>query len=50
MKKLWSIILLIGLVNKQMLEPTMVGQEKLQVPTLSINIDEKLRIRSLVFS
>ena len=37
MKKLWSIILLIGLVNAQMPEPTMVGQEKLQVPTLSIN-------------
>ena len=37
MKKLWSMILLIGLVNAQMPEPTMVGQEKLQVPTLSIN-------------
>ena len=37
MKKLWSIILLIGLVNAQMPEPTMVGQDKLQVPTLSIN-------------
>ena len=37
MKKLWSIVLLIGLVNAQMPEPTMVGQDKLQVPTLSIN-------------
>ena len=37
MKKLWSIILLIGLVNAQMPEPTMVGQDKLQIPTLSIN-------------
>ncbi len=37
MNKLWSVILLIGLVNAQMPEPTMVGQEKLQVPTLSIN-------------
>ena len=37
MKKLWSVILLIGLVNAQMPEPTMVGQDKLQVPTLSIN-------------
>jgi len=37
MKKLWSIILLIGLVNAQMPEPTMVGQDKLQVPTLTIN-------------
>ena len=37
MKKLWSIVLLIGLVNAQMPEPTMIGQDKLQVPTLSIN-------------
>ena len=37
MKKLWSIVLLIGLVNAQMPEPTMVGQDKLQVPTLSIS-------------
>ena len=37
MKKLWSIVLLIGLVNAQMPEPTMVGQDKLQVPTLTIN-------------
>ena len=37
MKKLWSIVLLIGLVNAQMPEPTMVGQDKLQVPTLSVN-------------
>ena len=37
MKKLWLIVLLIGLVNAQMPEPTMVGQDKLQIPTLSIN-------------
>ena len=37
MKKLWSVILLIGLVNAQMPEPTLVGQDKLQIPTLSIN-------------
>ena len=37
MKKLWSVILLIGLVNAQMPEPTMVGQDKLQFPTLTIN-------------
>ena len=37
MKKLWLIVLLIGLVNAQMPEPTMVGQDKLQVPTLSVN-------------
>ena len=37
MKKLWSIVLLIGLVNAQMPEPTMVGQDELRVPTLSIN-------------
>ena len=37
MKKLWSIVLLIGLVNAQMPEPTMIGQDKLQVPTLSVN-------------
>lgn len=37
MKKLWLIVLLIGLVNAQMPEPTMVGQEKLQFPTLTIN-------------
>ncbi len=37
MKKLWSVILLIGLVNAQMPTPTMVGQDELEVPTLSIN-------------
>ena len=37
MKKLWSVILLIGLVNAQMPEPTMVGQDELQIPTLTIN-------------
>ena len=37
MKKLWSVILLIGLVNAQMPEPTMIGHDKLQIPTLSIN-------------
>jgi len=37
MKKLWLIVLLIGLVNAQMPTPTMVGQDELKVPTLSIN-------------
>ena len=37
MKKLWSIVLLIGLVNAQMPEPTLVGQDNLQIPTLSIS-------------
>ena len=37
MKKLWLIVLLIGLVNAQMPEPTMVGQDELQIPTLTIN-------------
>ena len=37
MKKLWLIVLLIGLVNAQMPTPTMVGQDELQVPTLTIN-------------
>ena len=37
MKKLWSVILLIGLVNAQMPQPTLVGQDELQIPTLSIN-------------
>jgi hypothetical protein len=37
MKKLWLIVLLIGLVNAQMPEPTLIGQDKLQFPTLSIN-------------
>jgi hypothetical protein len=37
MKKLWLIVLLIGLVNAQMPTPTMVGQDELKIPTLSIN-------------
>jgi len=37
MKKLWSIILLCGIVFGQLPQPTMVGQDDLQVPTLSIN-------------
>ena len=37
MKKLWSVILLIGLVNAQLPQPTLVGQDDLKVPTLSIN-------------
>jgi hypothetical protein len=37
MKKLWSIILLCGIVFGQLPQPTLVGQDDLQVPTLSIN-------------
>ena len=37
MKKLWSVVLLFSVVFAQLPEPTMVGQDKLQVPTLSIN-------------
>jgi len=37
MKKLWLIVLLIGLVNAQMPTPTMVGQDELTIPTLRIN-------------
>jgi hypothetical protein len=37
MKKLWSIILLCGIVFGQLPQPTMVGQDDLKVPTLSIN-------------
>ena len=37
MKKLWSVVLLLGVVFAQLPEPTMVGQDKLQVPTLSVN-------------
>ena len=37
MKKLWSIILLCGIVFGQLPQPTMVGQDELKVPTLSIN-------------
>jgi len=37
MKKLWSVVLLFGVVFAQLPEPTMVGQDKLQVPTLSVN-------------
>ena len=35
MKKLWSIAILFSVVFAQLPEPTMVGQDKLQVPTLS---------------
>ena len=37
MKKLWSIILLCGIVFGQLPQPTLVGQDDLKVPTLSIN-------------
>ena len=37
MKKLWSIILLCGVVFAQLPQPTMVGQDELKIPTLSIN-------------
>jgi len=37
MKKLWSIVLLCGIVFGQLPQPTMVGQDDLKVPTLSIN-------------
>ena len=37
MKKLWSIVLLCGIVFGQLPQPTMVGQDDLQVPTLTIN-------------
>ena len=37
MKKLWLVVLLFGVVFAQLPEPTMVGQDKLQVPTLSVN-------------
>ena len=37
MKKLWSIVLLCGIVLGQLPQPTMVGQDDLKVPTLSIN-------------
>ena len=37
MKKLWSIVLLCGIVFGQLPQPTMVGQDELKIPTLSIN-------------
>ena len=37
MKKLWTIAILFSVVFAQLPEPTMVGQDKLQVPTLTIN-------------
>jgi len=37
MKKLCSIVLLCGIVFAQLPQPTMVGQDDLQVPTLTIN-------------
>jgi len=37
MKKLWSIAILLSVVFAQLPQPTLVGQDDLQVPTLSIN-------------
>ena len=37
MKKLWSIAILLSVVFAQLPQPTMVGQDELKVPTLSIN-------------
>ena len=37
MKKLWSIVLLLGVVFAQLPQPTMAGQDNLKVPTLSVN-------------
>ena len=37
MKKLWSIAILLSVVFAQLPQPTMVGQDDLKVPTLSIN-------------
>ena len=37
MKKLWSIVLLCGIVFGQLPQPTMVGQDELKIPTLSIS-------------
>jgi len=37
MKKLWSITILLSVVFAQLPQPTLVGQDDLQVPTLSIN-------------
>ena len=37
MKKLWSVAILLSVVFAQLPQPTLVGQDELQVPTLSIN-------------
>ena len=37
MKKLWSIVLLCGILFGQLPQPTMVGQDELKIPTLSIS-------------
>ena len=37
MKKLWTIAILFSVVFAQLPEPTMIGQDKLQVPTLTIS-------------
>ena len=37
MKKLWSIAILLSVVFAQLPQPTMVGQDELKIPTLSIN-------------
>ena len=37
MKKLWSIAILLSVVFAQLPQPTLVGQDDLKVPTLSIN-------------
>jgi len=37
MKKLWSIAILLSVVFAQLPQPTLVGQDDLQVPTLAIN-------------
>jgi len=37
MKKLWSMVLLCGIVFGQLPQPTLIGQDDLQVPTLAIN-------------
>ena len=37
MKKLWLIAILFSVAFAQLPKPTMVGQDRLQVPTLSVN-------------
>ena len=37
MKKLWTIAILFNVVFAQLPQPTLVGQDDLKVPTLSIN-------------
>ena len=50
MKKLWSIAILLSVVFAQLPQPTLVGQDDLQVPTLSINnfVNQMLLIESKV--